>query len=496
MQLLTPQQIHDWDAYTIAHEPITSFNLMERAAGKCTAFLLEKKLLQHPISIFCGKGNNGGDGLAIARQLIEAGYNPAVYILELGAVGTADFQQNLHILHTLTKDIHFIQSADFFPQLTPNHLIIDALYGSGLNRPLEHLSAMLVNHINVARATVIAIDVPSGLFIDKSASGYPIIKAAITLTFQVIKLCFLLAENSPFFGEVHVLEIGLDANYLSNIQTKYTILSRPFINLIYKKRNAFAHKGSNGHCLLLAGSFGKTGAAILAAKACLRTGTGLLTAGLTQENIPIMQTVVPEAMCINRENAFDTTIYTTIAIGPGLGINETNTQLMMSVLQAFRAPIVLDADAITIIANYPVLKNFIPKGAILTPHPKEFDRLFGKTANDVERIEKAILNAANLQCYIILKGHHTFIACPDGCGYFNNTGNAGLAKGGSGDVLTGMLAALLAQGYPPLHAALFGVYLHGLAADTALASQSMESMIATDLIEHIGTAYYQINNAI
>jgi len=492
MKLLSAQQIHEWDAYTIEHEPIASIDLMERAARTCTDFIIDNNLLNRNIKIFCGKGNNGGDGLAIARQLLEAGISPAVYILEFGAKGTDDFQINLHKLHQLTAEIYFIQSADFFPEIDKNNdLVIDALFGSGLNRPLQDLSAALVTHINNTQAYIIAIDTPSGMFIDKSSKDNPVIKATCTLTFQALKLCFMVAENAALSGEVHVLDIGLHTDFLNTLNA-YSLVTKRSIQRHYKKRNSFAHKGNFGHALLIAGNKGKMGAAILASHACLRTGAGLVTINTPEKYLNTVHTALPEVMCITRDEHIDYSKYNVLGIGPGLGTQEDSAALILQSIQNFSRPMVIDADALNILAQHPAWLHNICSGSVLTPHPKEFERLFGKTENDFEKIEKAVSLSEQYKLIIILKGHYTLIAA-NGTAWFNTTGNAGMAKGGSGDVLTGIITSLLAQQYESDTAAIMGVYLHGLAADIAAQNIAMESIIATDIIDHISDAFLSLD---
>lgn len=490
MKLLNAQQIHEWDAFTIASEPVASIDLMERAARKCTEFITDN-YADAAIKIFCAKGNNGGDGLAIARQLIEQGINPVIYILELGAMGTPDFQANLHRLHELTTDIHFIQSNSFFPGINKNDVVVDALYGSGLNRPLQQLSEALVHHINDAKSTVIAIDVPSGMFIDKSSKGNAVIKATHTLTFQTLKLCLLVAENEDLFGTISVLDIGLDPAFPATAKAIFHMPGHAEIAAIYKPRKAFAHKGSFGHSLLIAGNPGKMGAALLAAKACTSTGSGLLTVSVPENSTAVLNTYLPEAMTVARNEKTDYAKYNAIGIGPGLGTNDDGKMLIQVLLHNYNKPVVFDADALNMLSSEPGMLQKIPAGSILTPHPKEFDRLAGESADDFERMNKALTLSQQLNCVVVLKGHHTLIAC-NGEGWFNNTGNAGLAKGGSGDVLTGMITALLAQGYNALDAAMLAVYLHGLSADIASKSVAMEAMLASDIIAYISDAFFSI----
>ena len=491
MKLFSAAQIHLWDAYTIAHEPITSFALMERAAGKCTAHILENNWANRPVKIFCGKGNNGGDGLVIARQLIQNGLEPLVYILEFGAKGTDDFQANLHLLHEVTTDIFFIQEADAFPLIKEGDLVIDALYGSGLNRPLQGLSAALVAHINTYSTATVAIDVPSGMYIEGSCKGNIVVKAWQTLTFQNTKMCFFLAENAEFFGNVTVLDIGLDPQFADTVEASFELITKKLVQSRYKPRNNFAHKGTYGHALLMAGNTGKMGAALLAAKACLRSGAGLVTVNIPENALGIVQTALPEAMCSLRAEQTDWPKYATVGIGPGLGTGSDAIDMVKSILRDFKKPMLVDADALNILSADKQLLALIPPGSVITPHPKEFDRLFGVADNEMERVNKAIDFSKNQQLTVVLKGHHTLVASK-GRGWFNTTGNAGMAKGGSGDVLTGIITAFLAQGYMGLDAALLGVYLHGLAGDLALQHQSQESMLATDLIECIGAGFYEI----
>ena len=488
MKLLSAQQIHEWDAYTIANEPIASIDLMERAAEACTDFILQTDLYGKSFKIFCGKGNNGGDGLAIARQLINKGNIVNTYIIEFGAVGTQDFQINLQRLHEITTNIHFIQSEKFFPEINADDIVIDALYGSGLNRPLKDLSAALVEFINQSSANTISIDVPSGMFIEKSSQGNAIIKASTTLTFQCLKLCFLVAENAEYNGRLKVLDVGLHPQFLETVSSSLQIIEQADIQKIYTPRKPFSHKGTYGHALIVAGNKGKMGAALLAANACIRAGAGLTTLNIPETYFSVAHTYLPEVMCEAREGNSGFEKINAVGIGPGLGTKANTSELLQKVLHEFKNPVVIDADALNLISQNKYLLNEIKDDSILTPHPKEFERLFGETKNDFERINLALERSIKNNFIIVLKGRYTLIAYK-GKGWFNTTGNAGLAKGGSGDILTGIITALIAQKYEPLNAALLGVYLHGLAADYALEKQSMESMTATDVVKHLGAAF-------
>lgn len=500
MKILSAEEIRQWDQYTIQHEPIDSIDLMERAAGKCVDWLEENGYVEKGFTIFCGKGNNGGDGLAIARLLSEKKYPVTVNILESGHKGTEDFQTNLALLHQYPEaDIRFIQTEENFHELKKNEIIIDALFGSGLNRAIEGVTAKLIEHINQSGCEIISIDIPSGLFTDTSSKGNVIIKAKHTLSFQCYKQAMLVAENAEYVGEVHILDIGLHKDFYDSIQSPYELVDDTIIHSIYKPRNRFAHKGNFGHALLIAGSYGKTGAAVLSAKACLRSGVGLLTVHIPKCGYEILQTTVPEAMVMTDLNSsFNTKVeddlknYEAIGIGPGIGTTSETKMMLKEVFKNYSSAIVLDADAINIISTEKGLLKLIPPGSILSPHPKEFERLFGESTNDFDRIQLALQKAKELNVVIVLKGHYTLIATPDGKGFFNSTGNAGMATAGSGDVLTGILTGLLAQGYSSFETAILGVYLHGLAGDLAAKEFSMEAMVAEDIITNLGRAFTSI----
>jgi ADP-dependent NAD(P)H-hydrate dehydratase / NAD(P)H-hydrate epimerase len=493
MKIFSAEQIREWDAFTIANTPITSLELMERAADQCFQWLLHHGYEQRKFTIFCGKGNNGGDGLAIARMLWNQSIPVTVYILEFGHLGTADFQVNLEKLQATGTDIHFVQSPEHLHKVPPDHIILDALFGSGLNRAPVGLPAGIIAHINASNCEVIAIDIPSGMPVDSSGTPGTIVKASHTLAFQAHKLAFLLPQNAAFVGAVHLLHIGLHPAYQTNTPARYEWVDADFIKDIFHPRNAFAHKGDFGHALLIAGSRGKMGAAILAARACLRSGAGLLSCCIPADNFDILQTAVPEAMALEATEAFAAIgRYRAIGIGPGIGNTIPNADLLKQLLSTTTQPLVLDADALNILAAHEDLQALLPPSSILTPHLREFERLFGYAANDFERVALAMQQARALNVIIVLKGHHTLIAMPGGKGYFNSTGNAGMATGGSGDVLTGIITALLAQQYTPEQSAILGVYLHGLAGDMTLQQQSEESLVAGDIVEGLGAAFKKI----
>ncbi|KIC93784.1 bifunctional ADP-dependent NAD(P)H-hydrate dehydratase/NAD(P)H-hydrate epimerase [Flavihumibacter solisilvae] len=511
MVVLTADQVRAWDRFTIQHEPISSINLMERAAKCCTEWLCTNlPSSQSSYYIFCGKGNNGADGLAIARMLYEVDRQVDVFILEFGSSGTAEFQQNLQRLHPLPVGIHYIQTGSGFPIVPPGVIIIDALLGTGTTRPVEGEMRALIELINASPNPTISIDMPSGLFADQSTIPFSSVRAAFTLTFQCLKPAQLLAENAAAIGDLQVMDIGLLPRYLNQVQPEYELTGKTLSQSIIRPRNNFSHKGEFGHALLLAGSFGKMGAAVLAARACLRCGPGLLSCFVPEKGISIMQMAVPEAMVVRstnsdheKTNANDEHLggdlpplhqYQTIGCGPGIGTNPATVQLFKELIANFRKPMVLDADALNILSQNQDLFPSLPPFSILTPHPKEFERLAGKSANETERINKARELAKKHQLIFVLKGHHSLIAMPGGSAYFNMSGNASMAKGGSGDVLTGMLTGLLCRGYTPEQAALLGVHLHGLAGEFASADLGMESVLAGDISDHIAKAFIYLTS--
>jgi hydroxyethylthiazole kinase-like uncharacterized protein yjeF len=494
MRIFSAAQIKQWDAFTIANEPVTSINLMERAATKCYQWIMEQNYSQKHFLVFCGKGNNGGDGLAIARMLLQDGRTVTIYILEFGSIGSADFQANLAQLHEYTSDIHFIQSPDFFPVINKDHIIIDALFGTGLNKPLHGISAALVDHLNHSQKEIIAIDLPSGLSVDAASTNNTVIKATHTLSFQHYRLAFLLPENAMSCGAIHLLDISLDKQFEKANESAFELTDRQLITSIYKPRTPFVHKGNFGHAALICGSYGMMGAAVLSANACLRSGVGKLTCYVPKAGYEIIQTAVPEAMCIVTGEEYILSAagiekFDAAGIGPGIGRHNSHTDLLKSIFNNNNKPFLVDADALNTIGGDKSILAFLPKNSILTPHPKEFERLFGPVSNDFERVQLALQKSKEYSVYIILKGHYSFISTPEGKGFFNSTGNAGMATAGSGDVLSGIITGLLAQHYPPLHACLLGAFLHGLAGDIAAEKLSQEAMIAGDIIHYLGEAF-------
>ncbi len=499
MQILSTEQIKAWDAFTIANEPIESIDLMERAASKCAEWTL-KNYKGRNFSIFCGKGNNGGDGLVIARLLSAAEAEVAVYILEFGFLGTADFQTNLARLHQTGVSIRFISSNELFPVISPGTVIIDALLGTGLNRPLEGLTSLLVGHLNQSGNPIVAIDMPTGMYADRSSAGNVRIMATNTLSFQCYRVAFLIGENEGNLGKLDILDIGLHPDFPGLADPPYQLIGIDMVASIIRPRKQHSHKGTYGHAALVAGSRGMMGAALLCAKAVLRSGAGKLTTHVTESGSAFIQTGCPESICMIEKGdthileMHDAGKYNVVAIGPGLGSYPTHLELIRKIFKTGTNGMVIDADGLNIISESKELQTMIPKNSVLTPHPKEFTSLFGETNNDFEKIALAIRKARESGATIVLKGHHSFIATPGGKGYFNSTGNAGMATAGAGDVLTGIITGIIAQGYSAEQAAIAGVFLHGLAGDIAVQSLSEPSLIAGDLIKYLGKAFLKLQS--
>lgn len=497
MKILTAQQTREADAYTIANEPIESIDLMERAATKCFDWIIKNYSSETEFSIFCGVGNNGGDGLVIARLLKQANYKVTVFVVEFSDNYSSDFKTNLGRLEKV--EVNYLNQDNSRIVLRPNIVVIDAIFGSGLTRPIDGFIAEIVHQIN--KNEIIAIDLPSGLFAEDNRENNfdNIVKAKTTLTFQQPKLAIFFPQNYFFVGEWVVLPIGLHHGFISGLNVTNHIVSTSDAKSMLKPRTKFSHKGSFGHALLVAGSKGKMGAAILSAKACLRAGVGLLTVYLPAQGLEIMQTALPEAMCsVSGENDFiadvpDLSMYSAIGVGPGLGIEKQTQNTLKLLIQNSNYPLVIDADALNILAENKTWLAFLPSESILTPHPKEFERLVGKWDCDEERLELQKQFAIKQQVIVVLKGANTSIALPNGDVYFNATGNSGMATAGSGDVLTGIITSLLAQGYSPKESAILGVYLHGLAGDVAKENLTEYAMIASDIIDAIPKAYGWIN---
>ncbi len=500
MKLFTTLQIAAIDQYTMAHEPIADIDLMERAARAMTDRLLMQYPTKRRIALFAGRGNNGGDAMAMARMLADSGYPAELFLLPDPKQLTGSAAINLQRL-TAQNSVP-IQIGEKLPHLPPDTLVIDGLFGSGLSRPLSGLAAKWVNHLNHSGCEIVAIDIPSGLMGEDNIHTPPegIVKASLTLTLQFPKIALLLAENHPFTGMVEIIDIKLHPAAIEQTPTEFHLTEAPLVATLLPKRSKFDHKGTFGHVLLLAGSKGKMGAAVLAARGCLRSGAGLVTAHLPDSGYSIMQTAVPEAMCSFDPHPEvlttlpDLTNYKVVAAGPGIGTCENTTHLIYKLLNHQTLPLVLDADALNILAINPTWLRKLPPNTIITPHPGEFRRLVGDVKGDWQRLQQARKMATEYGIIIVLKGAQTAVVLPTGTVHFNNTGNPGMASGGSGDVLTGIISGLLAQGVSPQNAAISGVYLHGLAGDLAAETKGEAALLASDIIDNLGSAFLKLND--
>ncbi len=543
MKLFTTSQIAALDRYTIAHEPIADIDLMERAALEMASYLDTIFPRKQPLVFFAGTGNNGGDALSMARRYAGEEYPCSVYLLTTGRPLSPSCAANLELLKAQgMAAIRFIAAEADFPPLNPEVPIIEGLFGAGLTRPLEGLAAALVRHINRSGTPVYAIDMPAGLMGEDNSGNNPenIIKATETLTLQFPKLSLLFPENEEFAGNVEVMDIGLHPEAIATTETPFRMTARCDIRKLFLRRKKFSHKGTFGHALLVAGSYGKMGAAVMASRACLRSGAGLLTTHVPGCGVGILQTATPETMCSidPHEKIFsrvpELAKYSAISAGPGLGTHPDTGKALFDLLETATVPLVLDADALNLIAATPRGLQKIPRGSILTPHPGEYRRLFGDggtaatdpitpattatpakqatpanppalatpattatpakpaTSDSWQRLEQQRRLSQSLGVVIVLKGAHTTITLPDGQAIFNPTGNPGMATAGSGDVLTGIILSLLAQGFPSANAAIAGVYLHGLAGDLAARKTTEPALIASDIIRCLPAAFREI----
>lgn len=503
MKILSCTQQKEADAYTIEHDSILSINLMEKAAGLITDAICRRWNKSHRIIVFAGPGNNGGDAVAVARMLHLKNYQVQVILFNIKGSISDDCLTNIRRLQECGFTNYTEVSTQFDPpKLTADDIVIDGLFGTGLNAPLSKGFAALVQYINASAAKVVSIDIPSGMMGEDNSRNIRqnIIKADLTLTINLPKLSFLFAENEDLVGELEVLDIGISKEYSEQAEASNFITEEKEITGIIKPRKKFAHKGNFGHALLIAGSYGMGGAAVLAGKSCLRSGVGLLTIHTPVCNHQLLQMSIPEAMTQDDMDdryfaeVTDLDNYQALGIGPGLGQEEFTAQAVINQLRECYIPAVIDADAINALSTYRNQLNCVPRGSIITPHIKELERLVGRCSNSFERIQKAKELASYMHIYIVLKGAWTVIITPEGECHFNPTGNPGMATGGSGDVLTGVLTALLAQGYTAKEACLLGVYLHGLAGDIAAENIGEISMNASDIINALPEAWKRLTN--
>ncbi|PKD19642.1 carbohydrate kinase [Salegentibacter salinarum] len=502
MKILSAEQLKEADEVTLKTEGISSTRLMERAASLVFNEIhtrLEGADIN--IKIFCGIGNNGGDGLVVARLLHKYGYKVEVYVVNYSDKRSDDFLVNYD---RYKKESHtwpaLIKRVEDFPEISPGDFVVDAIFGIGLNRPAEGWLAKLLLHINGSGAFCLAVDMPSGLFPDKVPSeDTAVIKANYTLTFQTPKMVFFLPQTMKYSGEVQVLDIGLDRGYLKEVKAMAQLIGKREARQLYKPRDKNSHKGDYGHTLVIGGSYGKIGSMVLSAQSTLRAGAGLCSVFVPKCGYEILQSSFPEAMVITDEDANELTDIKTdlepdvICFGMGAGKSSKTVKAFKGLLEQTENPMLIDADGLNMLSENNELLALLPKNSVLTPHPKELERLIGKWDDDFKKIDKIEKFTKKYKVVLVLKGAHSFVFSGKHT-YINNSGNPGMATAGSGDVLSGIIAGLMSQKYEPLVAAILGVYLHGLAGDIVAEENGYESLISGDICDNLGKAYLALMN--
>ena len=499
MKIFSTKQIYDADKVTIENQQIKSEELMERAGTQVFDWLNARlKGSQKKIHVFCGLGNNGGDGLVVARHLQEHGYVVLIYIVQYSEKYSQDFLINLDRLKARNIAPIILDANADYPNIENEDIIVDALFGIGLNRDPTEWVKKLITYVNRTKAFIVSIDMPSGLFMDRVPTATTvIIKANVVLSFQNPKLSFFLPQTGIYAEQWEVVDIGLDTEYLTTTETDYEFVGKNDVLPFYLPRKLFSHKGTYGHALIIGGSFGKIGAVILAAEACLMSGSGLVTAFLPSCGVIPIQTALPEIMVITdgNDNTISGIVFdilpSAIGIGVGMGKEQLTQKAFAAFLKVNNAPLVIDADGLNILSEQPDLLQALPPRTILTPHPKELERLIGKWTDDFDKLQKAKAFSVQHNCILIIKGAYS-VTIFENKGYINSTGNPGMATAGSGDVLTGIITGLIAQGYGPLKAAIFGVYLHGRAGDIAVQEFGYQSLTARRISHFLGAAYLDL----
>ncbi|MGI9546594.1 MAG: NAD(P)H-hydrate dehydratase [Flavobacteriaceae bacterium] len=497
MKIFTAAQLYEADKLTIEKQQLSSEQLMERAAVEIFHWLHHKMQgAQVKIHIICGIGNNGGDGLALARHLWEHGYNIDVQIISYSEKRSEDFLSNLKKLKQRKIWPNFIQEGSEYPIIDAADIVVDAIFGIGLNREPDKWVASFMDHLNNSGAFIVSVDVPSGLFLDRAIKNKnAVVRANYVLSIQAPKLIFFLPQTGIFSEQWDVLDIGMDKAYLTETETDFSLVVKSEVLKGYKTRKRFTHKGTYGHSLIIGGSYGKIGAVILSSKACLSAGSGLVSAFVPQCGYTPLQSAATEIMLFTdtneefiRDISYDIQP-DVIGIGMGMGTKKETQKAMEALLKEYKGPLVIDADGLNILAENKTMLGKLPAKTVLTPHPGELKRLIGSWKDDFEKLEKAKTFSLKYDCILVLKDAYS-ITIYENKGYVNSTGNAGMATAGSGDVLTGMITGLIAQGYEPLAAAITGVFLHGMAGDLVAHKKGLEALTAGDMIDAIGQAYW------
>lgn len=498
MKLFSAEQIYSADKFTIQKQQITSDELMERSAVQIFNWMhLRMQGAQVKIHIFCGIGNNGGDGIALARHLKEHGYNIHVYVVNYSTKRSKDFLLNLDRLKDRKIWPNFMDSDDELPPIGPDDIIVDAIFGIGLNRTPDDWVINLISHLHASKAFILSVDIPSGLYTDKGFDDKnAVVKANFVLTFQAPKLVFFLPETGVFVNQWEVLDIGLDIEYLTQTETAFVLIGKNEVLPMYQPREKFSHKGVFGHALIIGGSYGKMGAVKLAGLAALKIGSGMVTSYIPECGYEVLQSSLPEAMVItDGEKALAKIIYdidaTVIGVGMGMGQASDTKRAFSDFIKKNKAPLVIDADGLNLLSLQKELLSLLPARTVLTPHPKELERLIGPWEHDFDKLRKAQAFSKKFDCIVVIKGANTITVYQDK-GYVNTTGNPGMATAGSGDILAGIITGMIAQGYEPLQAAIFGVYLHGRSADLVIETTGYQSLVASDIANGLGQAYLDL----
>lgn len=499
MRIISSKFIKDLDAATCEAQGVTSLDLMERAAQAVVKELVKGVLPSRRIVVFAGPGNNGGDALAVARILSERGYeNIEAYLFNVSGKLSPDCEHQRDLLREVSAVKFFeITSSLTPPELDKSVLVIDGLFGPGINGPITGGFASVVRLINESGAEVVSIDIPSGLAGEWNPDPRyrDMVHASHTFTFQFPKLSFFFAEHAPIIGNWKCLDINIDQSAIKSITSPWILVESRTVRPHLHPRALFSAKRDYGSTMIFAGSMGMMGAAVMCARAALKCGAGLATVHTARSGITILQSAVPEAMFEpDRNERFISDMslhhnHEAVAIGPGIGTNEATVSALENLLKLCQSPLVLDADALNCIVKRPSLLSLLPPHTVITPHIGEFDRLFGDQPNAEARLKKAIEVAKLYNIVIVLKSHHTVTIRPTtGKVYFNSTGNPGMATAGAGDVLTGVIAAFMSQGYQPEYAATIGVFVHGLAGDMAADEVGEYGMVASDISDRLGRA--------
>lgn len=500
MKIFSKEQIYEGDRLTAERQQISSTDLMERAGTQIFNWMhMRMQGAQVPVHVFCGIGNNGGDGLVLARHLITHGYNVKTYVVNCSDKRSKDFLINYDRIKNVTKEWpELLKCTEDFPEIHPDDIIVDAVFGIGLNRPVDDWVKQLFMHFRATKAFTMSIDIPSGLHTDEAVTDEDaVVYAGYTLSFASPKLVFFLPEAAKYTVQWEVLDIGLDQEFLYETQTEVELIGKHEVLPNYIPREKFSHKGQFGHTLIIGGSYGKIGAVTLTSRGALSSGAGLVSVYVPKCGYTALQASFPEAMVITDvdEEKITTINFdiepTVIGFGVGVGIDAKTIKAFEAFLKENKSPLVIDADGINILAKKKTLLKLLPKETVLTPHPKELERLIGTWKDDFNKLEKTKAFSKKYNLIVVVKGANTITVFQDKL-YVNTTGNPGLATAGSGDVLTGVITGLISQGYHPLSASIFGVYLHGKSADIAVEDFGYQSLIASHVIDYLGEAYLDL----